>query len=184
RLDFVVDIAALDRNGTERLVRAVVAPGKLDPTVDFDEVYKNMEKFEPAFVRATADRAKTFALTRAEGKPDYVLTTKDLVSAAVPAPAARTAAQGLRGHPRAGDRDGSGQAAGRAHRQRRGARQLRRQDVRPDRPRGGLAVPARPGLHRGGRCPSNTGKGVRNGRSHPELHQPHRPDPRRIVVDV
>src|SRR6185437_2620503 len=82
RLDFVVEIAALDRNGTERLVRAVVAPGKLDPTVDFDEVYKNMEKFEPAFVRATADRAKTFALTRAEGKPDYVLTTKDLVSAA------------------------------------------------------------------------------------------------------
>jgi transitional endoplasmic reticulum ATPase len=82
RLDFVVKIGALDRNGTERLIRAVVASHKLDASVDFDAVYDQMDGFEPAFVKATADRAKTFALTRNQGKPDYVLMTEDLVNAA------------------------------------------------------------------------------------------------------
>lgn len=82
RLDYIVEIATLDRNGTERLVRAVVEAGKLADDVDFDKVYAEMTDFEPAFVRATADRAKTFALVLAEGKPDYLLTTGALTGAA------------------------------------------------------------------------------------------------------
>jgi transitional endoplasmic reticulum ATPase len=82
RLDYVLEIAALDREATERLIRVVVAPGKLAKNVDFDAVYAEMDHFLPAFVRATADRARSFAIHRTNGRTDYVLTTEDLVGAA------------------------------------------------------------------------------------------------------
>jgi len=82
RLDFVLEIAALDRPATERLIRVVVKPGSLAPDVDFDAVYAEMGGFLPAFIRATADRARSFALNRSGGNTDYVLTTQDLVNAA------------------------------------------------------------------------------------------------------
>lgn len=82
RLDFMVEIGALDRDGMERLIRAVVKPGQLFPDIDFDLVAKAMEGFEPAFVKATADRAKTWALNRTSGDPAYLLVTEDLVGAA------------------------------------------------------------------------------------------------------
>jgi hypothetical protein len=41
-----------------------------------------MDGFEPAFVRATADRAKTWAIGRTAGKGNYILTQEDLVGAA------------------------------------------------------------------------------------------------------
>jgi transitional endoplasmic reticulum ATPase len=83
RLDYVLEIAALDRPATERLIRVVVAPGKLAHDVDFDKVYAEMDGFLPAFVRATADRARSFAIHRTNGKTNYVLTTEDLVGAAI-----------------------------------------------------------------------------------------------------
>jgi hypothetical protein len=111
RLDFMIEIGALDRHGVERLLRAVVKPGQLYPDTDFDLVYKAMEGFEPAFVKATADRAKTWALNRTEGNPDYLLMTDDFVGAAqslreqlrllneahegIPEPAIETALRGL-----------------------------------------------------------------------------------------
>lgn len=82
RLDFMVEVGALDRNGIEHLIRAVVKPGQLFPDIDFDLVFKSMEGFEPAFVKATADRAKTWALNRTGGDPDYLLVTEDFVGAA------------------------------------------------------------------------------------------------------
>jgi len=82
RLDYMVEISTLDRAGTERLIRAVVEPGQLYPDIDFDAVYKTMGGFEPAFVKATADRAKTWAINRTAGDPAYALTTEDLVGAA------------------------------------------------------------------------------------------------------
>lgn len=82
RLDYVLEIAALDRPATEKLIRVVVAPGKLAGDVDFDAVYAEMDGFLPAFIRATADRARSFAIHRMNGSTDYVLTTADLVGAA------------------------------------------------------------------------------------------------------
>jgi hypothetical protein len=82
RLDYIVEIANLDREGCEGLIRAIVDPGKLASDVDFDKVYEYMTEFEPAFVKATADRAKTWALNRTGGKRTYKLTTADLAGAA------------------------------------------------------------------------------------------------------
>lgn len=80
RIDATIEIAALDRDGMERLVRAVVNPMKLADNVDYDVVYEEMKDFLPAFVKAAVDRAKTWALNRV-GR-DYVLTTEDLAGAA------------------------------------------------------------------------------------------------------
>jgi len=82
RLDYVLEIAELDRAATEKLIRVVVAAGKLADNVDFDTVFAEMSGFLPAFIKATADRARSFAIHRMNGSTDYVLTTEDLVGAA------------------------------------------------------------------------------------------------------
>jgi transitional endoplasmic reticulum ATPase len=82
RLDAIVEIAGLDRGGVERLIRAVVPEGKLSEDVDYDEVYKEMDGFLPAFVRETITRAVTFAVARLKGEGTYVIDTPDLVGAA------------------------------------------------------------------------------------------------------
>lgn len=81
RLDYVIRIAELDRSGTEKLIRVAVTPGKLAADVDLAAVYAEMNGFLPAFVRATADRARSFAIHRTGGT-NFVLTTDDLVYAA------------------------------------------------------------------------------------------------------
>lgn len=82
RLDAVVHIGSLDRNGIERLIKTVVASGKLAADVDYDAVAEAMDGFFPAFVRESITRAVTFAINRLEGKVDYVIDTPDLVDAA------------------------------------------------------------------------------------------------------
>lgn len=81
RLDYIVEINKLDRGGTERLLRVLLAD-KLERNIDFDAVYAEMTDFEPAFARATADRAATWAIARTGGKGGYKLATADLVGAA------------------------------------------------------------------------------------------------------
>lgn len=81
RIDATVEIAELDREGIERLIKAVVNPMKLDETVDYDAVYEQMVGFLPAFVKQAIDRAKTWAVN-SQGF-DYVLTTADLAGAAM-----------------------------------------------------------------------------------------------------
>ncbi|DAZ90178.1 TPA_asm: AAA-ATPase [Mycobacterium phage prophiFVLQ01-1] len=92
RIDAVVEVAALDRNGVERLIKAVVTPERLAKDVDYDKVYEAMTiqlgegvviGFYPAFVREALERAKTFAIGRLEGGTNYKLGTTDLVGAAV-----------------------------------------------------------------------------------------------------
>lgn len=82
RLDYVLEIAELDRVGAEELIRVVVGPNKLAADTDFDAVYAQMHGFLPAFVRATADRARSWAISRLGGDGDYQLTTEDLAGAA------------------------------------------------------------------------------------------------------
>lgn len=81
RIDYVVEISGLDRHATEKLIRSVVAADQLG-NVNFDEVYGAMPDFQPAWVKAVADRAQSFALARTEGQASYRLTTEDLVGAA------------------------------------------------------------------------------------------------------
>lgn len=82
RLDAVVEVAALDRNGVERLVKAIVQDGKLAETVDFDAVADSMEGYLPAFIRESITRAVAFSIARNGGSSDYVIDTPDLVNAA------------------------------------------------------------------------------------------------------
>lgn len=82
RLDYTIEIADLDRSATERLIRVVVSSDKLDELVNFDAVYAEMGGFLPAFVKATCDRAKSWAINRLNGSLQYTLTTADLVGAA------------------------------------------------------------------------------------------------------
>lgn len=82
RLDAVVKIAELDRGGTERLIKATVPAGKLNDTVDYDNVFTAMDGYLPAFAREAVSSAVLFAINRLKGGEDFVLTTEDLVAAA------------------------------------------------------------------------------------------------------
>lgn len=82
RLDAVIEIAGLDHHGIERLIKAVVAEGKLADGIDYTAVGDAMDGFLPAFVREAVTRAVTFAINRLEGQANYVIDTPDLVAAA------------------------------------------------------------------------------------------------------
>lgn len=82
RLDAIIEIGALDGNGIERLVRAVVPEDQMDPRVEFEPIISAMEGFMPAFVKEAADRARRYAISREGGKTGGLLTTDDFVHAA------------------------------------------------------------------------------------------------------
>lgn len=83
RLDAVVHIGSLDRNGIERLIRVIVGEDKLESTCDFDAVAEAMDGFLPAFVKESITRAVTFAIDRLGGERNYTISSDDLISAAV-----------------------------------------------------------------------------------------------------
>ncbi len=83
RFDAIVEVSGLDRAAVERLIKSVVKPGKLDPSVDFDAVHNAMAGFLPAFAKEVLIRAITDAIDRLDGQLNYVLTTENLVEAAV-----------------------------------------------------------------------------------------------------
>lgn len=82
RLDFAIPIDGLDRNGVEKLIKAVCPPGLLSDDVNYDAVYAEMSGFQPAWVKGVADRAKSFAIDRHNGEINFTLNTSDLVHAA------------------------------------------------------------------------------------------------------
>jgi transitional endoplasmic reticulum ATPase len=82
RLDAVIEIAALDRPGVERLIKAVIPENTRDAGIDYDVVAESMEGFLPAFIREAVNRAVMFSINRLEGASDYVIATDDLVHAA------------------------------------------------------------------------------------------------------
>ena len=81
RLDGMVEIGPLDREAFERLVKAIVPEGKLDPTIDFDRVSAAMEGFHPAFVKEAIDRAMLYSVSRVGGEAEF-FTTDDFEHAA------------------------------------------------------------------------------------------------------
>lgn len=81
RLDSVIHIGALDREGIERLITSVV-PDDLLGEVDFDEVAAAMEGYLPAYVKEAVDRSLRYAVARTGGVPEK-LDTADFVAAAL-----------------------------------------------------------------------------------------------------
>lgn len=82
RLDGTIHIGHLDRNGIERLIKAVIDPLRLAPDVDFDAVATAMDGFYPAFVKESITRSKTIAIGQNKGVGSYVIDTEALVTAA------------------------------------------------------------------------------------------------------
>ncbi len=81
RLDAVIHIGSMDRQGVERLIKSLVPEDKLAEDVDFDEVFAAMEGFLPAFVKETVERTIRYAVARSGGTMT-TLQTSDFVFAA------------------------------------------------------------------------------------------------------
>lgn len=83
RLDAVIEIAALDPEGIQRLVNVSVPGGSLDETIEWEPVVESMSGLLPAYIKEAADRAYRYALARTGGDLSAInLTTVDLVNAA------------------------------------------------------------------------------------------------------
>lgn len=84
RVDACVEIAYLDVEGVEKLVKANVPAGKLDDNIDYVKLFTTVDNYTPAFIADAVKRAKIHAIGRVGGKHrNYKLTTDDLVSAAL-----------------------------------------------------------------------------------------------------
>jgi transitional endoplasmic reticulum ATPase len=80
RLDAVIHIGALDRNGIARMIETMVPEENLGD-LDYEAVAVAMDDYSPAFVKEAVDRTMRYALARNNGDID-VLMTEDFVAAA------------------------------------------------------------------------------------------------------
>lgn len=82
RLDAVISVNALDRQGVEKLARYILG-NSLARDVDFDLVFAANEGYMPAFVAEGLHRAIRYAVARSGGQvKSGSISTKDLVDAA------------------------------------------------------------------------------------------------------
>lgn len=81
RLDAMISIGELDREGVERLIKAAVPGDFLDENVDYAEVFLACLGYLPAFISEVATRALNYAMARTGTKPQK-LVTEDFVRAA------------------------------------------------------------------------------------------------------
>ena len=81
RIDSAIEIGDLDRQGIERLIRAMFPITMLEDDIDFDAICEAMEGFEPAFIMGTFRRTKSNAIIRTESS-NFKLATSDFVLAA------------------------------------------------------------------------------------------------------
>lgn len=77
RLDAMIEIGALDKSGIEQLIRTSIHPDKLDKNINFDNVYKNMEGFFPAFAKEAINRAASNAVSRTQSG-NYIINEEDI----------------------------------------------------------------------------------------------------------
>lgn len=80
RLDAVIEVGGLDREGYEKLVKVTVEPSLLGE-IDYDKVAVAFEDFLPAFAKEAIDRAVRYSIARNQGETS-VITTEDLCHAA------------------------------------------------------------------------------------------------------
>jgi hypothetical protein len=67
RIGAVIRVGAMDRDGVERLGRRVIGKS-LDQETDWDEVWKHIDNYPPAFVREVFDRAVRIAIALSGGE--------------------------------------------------------------------------------------------------------------------
>jgi hypothetical protein len=82
RLDDLIEIAGLDREGTEDLIRAVIPAHMLEDNIDFDAVYQIMKGWEPAWIKGAASRATQHGIAQCMGDLVFKVDTINLVDAA------------------------------------------------------------------------------------------------------
>jgi len=80
RLDAVINIGELDREGFEKLIKVTIS-NKLLGDIDYDKVAEAFTGFLPAFTVEAARRAVRYSISRSHGVAD-VIGTDDLVYAA------------------------------------------------------------------------------------------------------
>lgn len=83
RIDSIIHIAELDRDGIERAIKANVDSKVLSANVDYDVVYSEMHGFLPAFVVEAVNRAVRYAVSRSKGSAKFTIETDDIVNAAI-----------------------------------------------------------------------------------------------------
>ena len=66
RMDSLITLGALDRQGTETLARRVIGDN-LEPDIDFDAVYEACQGYMPAFMKEVFDRAVRFSVVTNQG---------------------------------------------------------------------------------------------------------------------
>ena len=81
RVDSQIEIGALDYEGVEKLIRALIPADIMDEHVNFGEVCAAFNGFVPAFVREAAERAVRYSLVRSGGALAEI-GTEDLINAA------------------------------------------------------------------------------------------------------
>jgi len=82
RVDAVIKIAGLDREGFEKLITISLGDDFLEGGIDWDAVSKAFEGFLPAFVREAALRAQRFIMAENRGVPGMIDTDALILAAA------------------------------------------------------------------------------------------------------
>lgn len=83
RIDSIIHIAELDRNGMERAIRANVSPTVLGENINYDVIYAELGNFLPAFLVEAINRAIRYAVSRNNGSSAFTIETDDIINAGI-----------------------------------------------------------------------------------------------------
>lgn len=82
RLDAMISIGRLDREGVEKLIKAAVPAEFLADDVDYGDVFMACRGYLPAFISEVATRALNYAMARSGSAKPQKLVTEDFEAAA------------------------------------------------------------------------------------------------------
>lgn len=82
RLDAMIEINELDQQGVEKLVKSRIEE-LLAPDIDWGLVFEAAHDYKPAFVTEFADRTVRYVIAKSGTADDQLISTQDLVNAAV-----------------------------------------------------------------------------------------------------
>ena len=80
RIDAVMHIGEMDREGVEKLCPIVIDPEELDPNIDYDVVFEATAGYMPAYVKEAYERAVRYTIARTRTS-EGLINTQDLVDA-------------------------------------------------------------------------------------------------------
>jgi SpoVK/Ycf46/Vps4 family AAA+-type ATPase len=83
RLDHIIEINHMDDAARERFVRRFLDESQIDPELDMAPINEAMSGFVAAYVKAAVQNAVWYARSQNDGKKPNVITTQNLVHAAM-----------------------------------------------------------------------------------------------------